>query len=88
MRLGGARRTCTDSEVREEARNELVVRVSVIGLPNCGKSTLVNQLMKQKVIIIGVHVVKGCCSCLQYHRKSTLLNKEQWEHMWKTIDKW
>ena len=44
--------TRRNTDVKEEARNELVVRVAVIGLPNCGKSTLVNQLMKQKVTIV------------------------------------
>ena len=29
-------------------------RVAVIGLPNCGKSTIVNQLMKQKVNCLNV----------------------------------
>ena len=86
--MSEVRFTCTDSEVSEEAKNELIVRVAVIGLPNCGKSTLVNQLMKQKVKLLCVHVIHGCCSYLQYHLKSTLLNKEQWEHLWKTIDKW
>ena len=77
VRLTGALRRCTDTGVKEEARNELIVRVAVIGLPNCGKSTLVNQLMKQKVVIIVcVHVIQCCYSCLQCHLKYTLHSKE------------
>lgn len=41
--------TRTDTGIKEEATDQLLMRVAVIGLPNCGKSTLVNQLMKQKV---------------------------------------
>jgi len=40
-----------DSVVMEDVSSQLVVRVAVIGLPNCGKSTLVNRLMGQKVIL-------------------------------------
>lgn len=49
IRLLGVRCTSTDISIKKEYANQLVVRVAVIGLPNCGKSTLVNQLMKQKV---------------------------------------
>ena len=45
---------CTDTGVKEEVTNQLLVRVAVIGLPNCGKSTLVNQLMRQKVNCLNV----------------------------------
>ena len=50
----GVEYRCTDTGVKEEVTNQLLVRVAVIGLPNCGKSTLVNQLMRQKVNCLNV----------------------------------
>ncbi len=44
-----------EGEEREEEREEVPVtqqrslRVAIIGAPNAGKSTLVNQLLQQKV---------------------------------------
>ena len=79
VRFTGVLRGCTDTGIKGKARNELIVsRVAVIGLLNCGKSTLLNQLMKQKVVIIEcVHMIQCCYSCLQCHLKYTLHNKER-----------
>ena len=45
---------CTEREPRRQTDRQRLLRAAVLGVPNAGKTTLVNQLLGRKVCIIHI----------------------------------